>query len=51
VLAAVRQRCAVRIGNDAATQLQLDTYGEVIDAAYRFVRYGGRLDRRTAAAL
>jgi GH15 family glucan-1,4-alpha-glucosidase len=41
----------VRVGNDAATQLQLDTYGEVIDAAYRFVRYGGRLDRRTAAAL
>ena len=41
----------VRIGNDAAGQLQLDTYGEVVEAAYRFVRYGGHLDRRTAAVL
>ena len=41
----------VRIGNDAAAQFQLDTYGEVVEAASRFVEYGGRLDRRTAAVL
>ena len=35
----------VRIGNDARGQLQLDIYGEVIDAAYQFVQRGGRLDR------
>ena len=35
----------VRIGNDAAKQLQLDTYGEVIDAAFQYVIRGGRLDR------
>ena len=37
----------VRIGNDAHGQLQLDVYGEVIDAVSRFVRRGGRLDRDT----
>jgi GH15 family glucan-1,4-alpha-glucosidase len=41
----------VRSGNAAAGQLQLDVYGEVIDAAYRFVKRGGRLDRQTAATL
>jgi len=30
----------VRIGNDAAGQLQLDIYGEVLDAAYLAERYG-----------
>jgi GH15 family glucan-1,4-alpha-glucosidase len=38
----------VRIGNDAHGQLQLDVYGEVIDAAARFARAGGRFDRDTA---
>jgi GH15 family glucan-1,4-alpha-glucosidase len=38
----------VRIGNAAVEQLQLDVYGEVIDAVYQFVRRGGRLDRTTA---
>jgi len=37
----------VRIGNDAQGQLQLDVYGEVIDAAARFVDRGGRFDRDT----
>jgi GH15 family glucan-1,4-alpha-glucosidase len=37
----------VRIGNDARGQLQLDVYGEVIDAAARFARTGGRFDRDT----
>jgi GH15 family glucan-1,4-alpha-glucosidase len=37
----------VRIGNDAHGQLQLDVYGEVIDAVSRFARRGGRFDRDT----
>jgi len=37
----------VRIGNAATDQLQLDVYGEVIDAVAHFVRRGGRLDRET----
>jgi GH15 family glucan-1,4-alpha-glucosidase len=41
----------VRIGNDAAKQLQLDTYGEVIDAAFQYVIRGGRLDRTTGRML
>jgi GH15 family glucan-1,4-alpha-glucosidase len=50
-LAGYQDSRPVRVGNDAAHQLQLDTYGEVVDAAHRFVRYGGRLDRHTAAVL
>jgi GH15 family glucan-1,4-alpha-glucosidase len=41
----------VRIGNDAHGQLQLDVYGEVIDAAARFAGAGGRFDRDTARLL
>jgi GH15 family glucan-1,4-alpha-glucosidase len=41
----------VRIGNDAHRQLQLDIYGEVLDAAYEFVCRGGRLDRATRTML
>jgi GH15 family glucan-1,4-alpha-glucosidase len=41
----------VRIGNDAHGQLQLDVYGEVIDAAARFARTGGHFDRDTARLL
>jgi GH15 family glucan-1,4-alpha-glucosidase len=41
----------VRIGNAATDQLQLDVYGEVIDAATHFVRTGGRLDRDTQRML
>jgi GH15 family glucan-1,4-alpha-glucosidase len=41
----------VRIGNDAENQLQLDVYGEVVDAAFEFVRRGGRLDGPTARLL
>ena len=44
----------VRVGNGAAGQLQLDVYGEVVEAAYRYVSRGGRLDRamkRTLAGL
>jgi GH15 family glucan-1,4-alpha-glucosidase len=41
----------VRIGNDAHGQLQLDVYGEVIDAVARFARRGGRFDRDTVRLL
>jgi GH15 family glucan-1,4-alpha-glucosidase len=34
----------VRIGNAARDQLQLDTYGEVIDAAAQYAFHGGYLD-------
>jgi GH15 family glucan-1,4-alpha-glucosidase len=41
----------VRIGNAAVDQLQLDIYGEVIDAAWRYCERGGVLDRTTARTL
>ena len=41
----------VRIGNDAHGQLQLDVYGEVLDAVSRFARQGGRFDRDTVKLL
>jgi GH15 family glucan-1,4-alpha-glucosidase len=41
----------VRIGNDAHDQLQLDVYGEVLDAAARFAGRGGSFDRDTAHML
>lgn len=41
----------VRIGNGARDQLQLDIYGEVLDATTLFVRQGGALDRETQQML
>lgn len=41
----------VRAGNGAAGQLQLDVYGEVVDATFRAVTRGGRLDRASARML
>jgi GH15 family glucan-1,4-alpha-glucosidase len=41
----------VRVGNDAHGQLQLDVYGEVIDAVTRFAARGGHVDRDTARML
>ena len=35
----------VRVGNAAATQLQLDAYGELVDAVYQYVQRGGQLGR------
>lgn len=50
-LCGYRESLPVRIGNAATEQLQLDVYGEVIDAATRFVRTGGTLDRETQRML
>ena len=33
----------VRIGNDATTHLQLDIYGELLDAVYLYDKYGGAI--------
>lgn len=41
----------VRIGNATRNQLQLDVYGEVIEAVTHFVRRQGPLDRETQAML
>ncbi|MDB4957110.1 MAG: glycoside hydrolase 15-related [Myxococcales bacterium] len=41
----------VRIGNAASMQLQLDMYGEVIDAASQLVRVTGILDRDSKQVL
>ena len=37
----------VRIGNGAADQVQLDTYGELVDAAYQYAQRGYRIGRDT----
>src|SRR5207244_12511042 len=41
----------VRIGNAAERQVQLDTYGEVVEAAAYFVRSGGSIDNSVARML
>jgi GH15 family glucan-1,4-alpha-glucosidase len=41
----------VRVGNGAHRQVQLDVYGEVVDAVSQFVERGGRLDRDTQGLL
>ncbi len=41
----------VRIGNGARSQLQLDVYGELIDAAAQYTRSGGSFDRTTQKVL
>jgi GH15 family glucan-1,4-alpha-glucosidase len=41
----------VRVGNAASEQLQLDVYGEVVDALTHFVGRGGALDRDTRRML
>jgi GH15 family glucan-1,4-alpha-glucosidase len=46
-----RRSSPVRVGNGAAGQLQLDIYGELIEAAYELVRMGGRLSPETASFL
>ncbi len=41
----------VRIGNDAATQRQLDIYGELIDSIYLYDKYGSPISHDTWVAL
>jgi GH15 family glucan-1,4-alpha-glucosidase len=41
----------VRIGNGARAQLQLDVYGEVIDASAQYARFTSRFDRSTQDVL
>ncbi len=46
-----RQSRPVRIGNAAAGQLQLDNWGHLLDAAFRFAERTGGLDRQTWTSL
>jgi GH15 family glucan-1,4-alpha-glucosidase len=50
-LAGYRGSAPVRIGNGAAGQLQLDAYGELLDAAFVYVTRGQRLDAETGRDL
>ena len=42
-----RRSAPVRIGNDAHDQIQLDVYGEVLDAFYSFSELEPKFDRNT----
>lgn len=42
-LAGYRGSRPVRIGNGAAQQVQLDVYGEILDSAYLYARFGGEI--------
>jgi len=50
-LAGWRSSRPVRCGNQARDQLQLDVYGEVVDAAAQLVHTRGRIDRDTGRML
>ena len=50
-LAGYRGSRPVNIGNGAAEQLQLDTYGELLQAAWLYARHGNLIDRDIARRL
>ncbi len=50
-LSGYRDSKPVRVGNGARHQLQLDVYGEVIDAAAQYAFHGGEFDRDMQKAL
>lgn len=50
-LGGYRDSSPVRVGNAARNQLQLDVYGEVVDAAAQYVEAGGVFDRTTQKVL
>lgn len=50
-LAGYRLSTPVHAGNSAASQLQLGAYGDLLDAAWHYVRHSGRLDAATGALL
>ena len=50
-LAGYRGSRPVNIGNGAAEQLQLDTYGELLQAAWLYARAGNAIDRDIARRL
>ncbi|HEX2027195.1 MAG TPA: glycoside hydrolase family 15 protein [Nitriliruptorales bacterium] len=47
-LAGYRGSSPVRVGNGAAGQLQLDSYGALLQAVWQYTQAGGRLDRDIA---
>jgi GH15 family glucan-1,4-alpha-glucosidase len=46
-LSGYRDSRPVRVGNGASGQLQLDIYGAVLDAVWRYAGDGGRIDKDT----
>jgi GH15 family glucan-1,4-alpha-glucosidase len=50
-LAGYRDSRPVRVGNDAATQEQLDIYGDLFDTAWCYTERGGVIDRDTGREL
>ena len=51
ILRGYKGSAPVRIGNAARDQVQLDVYGEVIDAAAQYAFHGGDLDREMQKVL